>query len=51
MDRERIETLSNEDLADLLPIVRLANPELYREIKVELGMRAQRIIYEGYGGA
>jgi hypothetical protein len=43
--------MSTEDLEDLMPIVRLAEPGLYRAIKVELGMRKMRIVYEGYGGA
>ena len=46
-----IETMSTQDLKDLLNIVRLAEPGLYRAINVELGMRAARIVYEGYGGA
>jgi len=31
--------------------VRLSEHQLYRDIKLELAMRAARICYEGYGGA
>ena len=51
LNRQRIETLSNEDLVDLLPILRVSEHELYREVKLELAMRSARICYEGYGGA
>ncbi len=51
LDRARIETLSNTELIDLLPILRIAEHQLYREVKAELGMRAARICYEGCGGA
>jgi len=51
LDRQRIETLSNEELIDLLPILRIAEHQLYRDVKAELGMRAARICYEGCGGS
>ena len=51
LDKERIRTLSNQDLEDLLPILRVAEPLLYSEVRVELGLRKARIYYEGYGGA
>ena len=43
--------MSTQDLEDLLKIMYIAEPGLCRAIKVELGMRAARICYEGYGGA
>lgn len=51
LDWQRIKTLSNRDLTDLLPVLRVAEPGLYAEVKVELGMRKMRICWEGYGGA
>ena len=46
-----IEAMSTPDLEDLLKIMYVAEPGLCAAIRVELGMRKMRIVYEGYGGA